>query len=65
MIKGRRCYCGRLYPGFRCAYCRIGDYLADDVQPDPRLVDPKASPRAALLTRLSSYGKSVMKRLKK
>ena len=35
MLKGRRCYCNRFYPGFRCAYCRVGDIVAHEEQPDP------------------------------
>ena len=36
MQTNRRCYCNRLYPGFRCGYCRVADFVADEVRPDPR-----------------------------
>jgi hypothetical protein len=63
MLKGRRCYCNRLYPGFRCAYCRLGDVLADEEQPDPRTT-PEVKGSAGALTKLwgrvAAYGKSML-----
>jgi len=63
MLKGRRCYCNRLYPGFRCAYCRLEDILAEEEQPDPleqaRL--DRANPKSRTLWgRISAYGKSIL-----
>ena len=65
MLKGRRCYCDRLYPGFRCAYCRLDDVLAEQERPDPveqsRLA--RTQPQSTTLWgRLSTYGKSVLRK---
>lgn len=68
MVKGRRCYCGRLYPGFRCAYCRLAEELSDEKSGTPALiirhgvVDPNSSAemKPTLWSRISAFGKSVL-----
>lgn len=67
MIKQRHCYCDRLYPGFQCAYCRLGDYLKDEQKPDPRLAakaqaqEPVPARSSGWWSRVASYGKSVLR----
>ena len=74
MLKGRRCYCGRLYPNFRCAYCRMADVVSDAApnvtEDEMEMVHHTLSTETDLVpaepptwwTRLSAYGRSIIGR---
>ena len=61
----RRCYCDRLYPGFKCAYCRVAEFIADEEEPDPRELAKAAAEttaRPGWLARATAYGKALFRR---